>query len=181
MPGLLAEVSTKFQKMHFFRQFKNHNSGREHRNQTNDPIFSSTFSDLFVIFISEFEYSKFIFMWSPLWSILVCKIPQFLAKSYRFRQLITLFQKVDTLRLLKIHIMFCSPAGAKYPIFQAVAHGLCVECLYSKFFWYVFSRIWTEYKEILRISPYSVRRRENTDQKKSKYRHFSRSVIYFYQ
>ena len=54
-------------------------------------------------------------MWSPLWSILVCKIPQFLAKSYRFRQLITLFQKVDTLRLLKIYIMFCPPAGAKYP------------------------------------------------------------------
>ena len=26
-------------------------------------------------------------MWSPFWSILVCKIPQFMAKSYRFRQL----------------------------------------------------------------------------------------------
>ena len=54
-------------------------------------------------------------MWSPLWSLLVCKIPQFLTKSYPFRQLITLFQKVDTLRLLKIYIMFCQPAGAKYP------------------------------------------------------------------
>ena len=28
----LAEVSTKLQKMHFFRQFKDHNSGREHGN-----------------------------------------------------------------------------------------------------------------------------------------------------
>ena len=28
----LAEVSTKLQKMHFFRQFKNHKSGRKHRN-----------------------------------------------------------------------------------------------------------------------------------------------------
>ena len=37
------------------------------------------------------KYSKFIFMWSPLWFILVCKIPQFLSKSYQFRQLITLF------------------------------------------------------------------------------------------
>ena len=34
------------------------------------------------------------------------------------------------------------------------------------FFWSVFSRIRTEYGEILRISPYSVRMWENTDQKK---------------
>ena len=33
-------------------------------------------------------------------------------------------------------------------------------------FWFVFSRIRTEYREILRISAYSVRMRENTDQKK---------------
>ena len=32
------------------------------------------------------------------------------------------------------------------------------------FFWSVFSGIWTEYGEILRISPYSVRMRENMDQ-----------------
>ena len=32
--------------MHFFGQFKDHNSGRKHGNQTNDPIFSSTFSAL---------------------------------------------------------------------------------------------------------------------------------------
>ena len=34
------------------------------------------------------------------------------------------------------------------------------------FFWSVFSRISTEYGEILRISPYSVRMPENTNQKK---------------
>ena len=34
------------------------------------------------------------------------------------------------------------------------------------FFWPVFSRIRTEYGEILRIYPYSVRMRENTDHKK---------------
>ena len=56
-------------------------------------------------------------MLALLWSILVYKIPQSLAESYRFRQLITLFQKVDTLKLLKIYIMFCSPAGAKYLFF----------------------------------------------------------------
>ena len=54
-------------------------------------------------------------MLSHLWSILVSKTPQFLAKSYRFRQLMILFQKGDTLRLLKIYFMFFPPTGAKYP------------------------------------------------------------------
>ena len=58
-------------------------------------------------------------MWSFLWSILVCKMLQFLTKSYRFEQLITLFWKVDNLRLLKIHI----------PTFYAPAHGLHQEML----------------------------------------------------
>ena len=44
------------------------------------------------------------------------------------------------------------------------------KCPYSKFFWSVFSRIWTEYGEIL---PYSVQMRENKDQKNSEYGHFS--------
>ena len=44
------------------------------------------------------------------------------------------------------------------------------------FFWSTFSRIQTEYGEILRISPYSVRMRENADQKNSEYGHFSCSV-----
>ena len=35
------------------------------------------------------------------------------------------------------------------------------------------SRIRIEYREILRISQYSVRMRENTDQKSSEYGHFS--------
>ena len=42
----LAEVSTKLQKMDLFAQFKGHNSGRKYGNETNDPIFSSTFSVL---------------------------------------------------------------------------------------------------------------------------------------
>ena len=36
----------------------------------------------------------------------------------------------------------------------------------QSFFWSVFSRIRTEYGEILSISLYSVRMRENTDQKR---------------
>ena len=43
----------------------------------------------------------------------------------------------------------------------------CVKSVQIRsFFWPVFFHIWTEYGEILCISPYSVRMRENTDQKK---------------
>ena len=50
------------------------------------------------------------------------------------------------------------------------------KCAYSELFWSVFSRIRTESGEILHISPYLVRMRENTDQNNSEYGHFSRSV-----
>ena len=46
------------------------------------------------------------------------------------------------------------------------------KCPYSELFWSVFSRIRTEYGEMLRISPYSVRMRKNTDQNNSEYGHF---------
>ena len=49
---------------------------------------------------------------------------------------------------------------------------------YSELFWYTFSRIQTEYEEILRISPNSVRMGKNTDQNNSKYEHFLRSIFY---
>ena len=54
---------------------------------------------------------------------------------------------------------------------------LCEKCPYSELFWSVFSHIWTEYGEIHHISPFSVRMRENTNQKNSEYGHFSRIVI----
>ena len=41
----------------------------------------------------------------------------------------------------------------------------CGKCPYLEFFQTVFSRIWTEYRDILRISPYSVRLWENIGQK----------------
>ena len=50
----------------------------------------------------------------------------------------------------------------------------CVKCPYSGLFWSAFSRIQTEYGEILSISPYSVRMRENADQNNSEYGHFLR-------
>ena len=46
---------------------------------------------------------------------------------------------------------------------------------YSELFWSAFSRIWTKYGDILRISPNSVQMRENTDQGNSEYEHFLRS------
>ena len=55
---------------------------------------------------------------------------------------------------------------------------LCEKCPYSKFFWFIISRIWTEYGEILLIYPYLVRMRENTDHKNFKYGHFFRNVKY---
>ena len=52
-------------------------------------------------------------------------------------------------------------------------HPLHEKCPYSEFCWSAFSRIRTEYGEILCISPYSVRMREKTDQKNSEYGHVS--------
>ena len=62
-------------------------------------------------------------------------------------------------------------------IFVSITLG--EKCPYLELFWFIFSRIWTEYGEMLRIFPYSVRMRENTDQKGSEYGHFSRSVSLF--
>ena len=56
-------------------------------------------------------------MWSPLLSILVCKI-HFLTQKYQFVQLIVPFQKVGTLRFLKICIIIRLLAGAKYPFLK---------------------------------------------------------------
>ena len=54
----------------------------------------------------------------------------------------------------------------------------CVESVQIRsFFRSVFSRIRTEYGEILRISPYSVQMRENADQNNSEYGHFLRNVL----
>ena len=51
------------------------------------------------------------------------------------------------------------------------------KCPYSELFWSVISRLWTEYREIQSISPYSIRMWENTDQNKFEYGHFLRSAI----
>ena len=50
------------------------------------------------------------------------------------------------------------------------------KCPYLELFWFLFSSIRTEYGEVLRISLYSVRMRENADQNNSEYGHFLRST-----
>ena len=62
------------------------------------------------------------------------------------------------------------------PVTQIQRLLLREKCQYLEILWSVFSRIWTEYEEILRISSYSVRMRENTDQENSEYGNFPRSV-----
>ena len=54
---------------------------------------------------------------------------------------------------------------------KVLESSLCEEYPYLEFFCSVFSRIWTEYGEILRISPHLVKMRETTDQKSSEYGH----------
>ena len=49
------------------------------------------------------------------------------------------------------------------------------KCPYSELLWSTFFRIRTEYGEILRVSPYAVRMKENMDQNNSEYGHFLRS------
>ena len=69
--------------------------------------------ELFVTFIFAFENRQNSFScgfpFGSFWSI---KYLNF-GKKLRFGQPIILFQKVDNLRLLKIHIIFCPPRGAK--------------------------------------------------------------------
>ena len=55
----------------------------------------------------------------------------------------------------------------------------CVKSVQIRsFFWSVFSRILTEYGEILRISACSVRMQENTDQKNYVFGHISHSATF---
>ena len=69
------------------------------------------------------------------------------------------------------------------PFVRAFSWLLCFvslhgRCRYSELNWSLFSHIWTEYEERVRISPYSIELLENTDQKNSKYGHCSCSVCF---
>ena len=59
---------------------------------------------------------------------------------------------------------------------MVICFTLRKKCPYPELFWFVFSRILTEYGELWIISPYSVRIRENTNQNNSEYGYFLCSV-----
>ena len=65
------------------------------------------------------------------------------------------------------------PAGNIFFSFR-LCYAMRKKCPYLELFLSAFSRISTEYEEVLRISPYSVRMRENADQNISEYGHFLR-------
>ena len=62
-----------------------------------------------------------------------------------------------------------------YIVLITIGYTLRERCPYSELFWSAFSRIRTEYGDILHISPHSVRMRENADQNNFEHGHFSRS------
>ena len=74
-----VEVSSKLQRMHFFRQFKDHNSGTEHGNYTNDPVFfiyffcstclSRSVLNLKILKIHFHRDHIFHFSFGPFWSL----------------------------------------------------------------------------------------------------------------
>ena len=66
-------------------------------------------------------------------------------------------------------------------ILQYRNHSLRKKCPYLELFWSVFSRIQTEYGEILRISAYSDRMRKNAEQNNSECVHFLRSAFCYIQ
>ena len=64
-------------------------------------------------------------------------------------------------------------------LFMTFSNALPKTCLYLEFFWPAFSRIQTEYGDLLIKSPYSVRMRENTDQKSSERNTFHAVMLWW--
>ena len=68
--------------------------------------------------------------------------------------------------------------GVYFSILDCIElNALREKCTYLELIWSVFSRVWSEYREIRNISPYLVRMREYTDQNSSKYRYLLGSDI----
>ena len=78
--------------------------------------------------------------------------------------------------LLKLKLKgFNKQGSAESNSINRLQSSLREKCPYSEFFWSVFSRIWTEYGEILLIG----RMRENMDQKNSEYGRFLHTAFVF--
>ena len=121
----VVDISTKFKKCTFFNNLRiiTQEGGNMKTTQMIAFFHLLFLLYLLVTLISEFENTLNLFSNSLLWSIPVSRIPQIFAKSYWFGQLSIFFRKVDSLRLLKIYIMFYLPAAAKYPFFRLQLKG----------------------------------------------------------
>ena len=84
---------------------------------------------------------------------------------------------MNTFRRMRLNYENYSLRRILFQTLKQHSDSLRKKCTYSDLFWSVFSSIRSKYGEIRSISPYSVRMRENTDQKNSEYGHFSRSEI----
>ena len=84
-----------------------------------------------------------------------------MSKIQRFSDVFRVYVKVIWLKMSKGKTPFSKYSAKFLDKYISVPEN----CPYLEFLWSVFSRIWTEYREIFRISPYSFRMRENTDQK----------------
>ena len=91
---------------HLFGQFTDYNSGRKHGSWTNDP-------NLFIYFFRSVYNIHFLFENSQ--NSFWCGSPfgPFWTAKYPIQTTHHTFQESRHLRLLKIHIIFCSPSGAK--------------------------------------------------------------------
>ena len=125
----LAEVSTKLQKMHFLDNLRTITQEGSTETRQMTP-FLSTFSDLTVCNIHYYiwKWSKFIFLWSSLWSLLICKIPQFWAKATDSDS----HSEVDNLRFLK-SILCVVPQGQPKKYISLLTNTSVQRCLYPLF------------------------------------------------
>ena len=78
--------------------------------------------------------------------------------------------------------VFCLRLGNRFGIFfrRVKRQKLRIKCPNSELFWSIFSSIRTEYGEVPRIFPYSVRMWETMDQNNCEYGHFLRSANPFF-
>ena len=77
----LAEVISKLQNMHFLDNLRTTTQEGSMETRQMIPFFSSTFSNLTVCNVHFWIWKCLYFYVVPLWSILVCKIPQFWPKA----------------------------------------------------------------------------------------------------
>ena len=88
------------------------------------------------------------------------------------------FKKEFSSILINFKVSHLAKVGRNQAHIYANVYSLREKCPYSEFFWSVFSRIRTEYREVLRTSPYSVQMQENRDRRNSAYGHFFYPMIF---